>query len=108
MKPNSTTKTMSATQLTFCIASPGVGQLRLSGRKVDQCRENGAHDHPQHLIPVKERHSVPGRLGAVVEGRPEHPDELQDKKQVPPAPARASVGHFIHSRPSSSVGPITA
>src|SRR5580700_10513549 len=89
MKPNRRTKTLSATQLT-CSMSVSLGG------EVDNRRGDRADDHPQHLVPIKERHAYPVGLGTVVEGRPQNRDELHEKQQVPPAPATALALYITH------------
>ena len=72
------------------------------GREIDDRGEHGADDHPKQLIPVEERHADPGRLDLVVEGRPEHRDELDDEEQVPPAPSRPPLALLIYLLPPTS------
>src|SRR5579863_1126621 len=84
MKPNSTTKTMRAVQLTSATASlprPALclfrmiwfsaepwgaptapGQLLVVSREIDDRGQSGADDHPQHLVPIEERNAGPIRL----------------------------------------------
>src|SRR5205085_4292847 len=69
----------------------GKADLLLLGRKVDDRGQDRSDDDPQELIPIKERNARPGRLDRVVEGWPEHRDELDRKQQIPPTPARGAV-----------------
>jgi hypothetical protein len=62
------------------------GTLILS-RKVHDRGKRGTDNDPKQLIPVKERHPDPIRLYFIIEGRPEYGGELDEKEQVPPAPA---------------------
>src|SRR5215469_8720560 len=89
MKANSRTKTVRATQLTPCMSAP-------FGHRIHDSREECGQHHPQHLVPVEEGDAEPGRLNAVVEGRPQHRDELHDEQQVPPAPAPATALYVTH------------
>ena len=61
------------------------------GRKIDDRGQDRSDDDPQELVPIKERNAGPRRLDRVVEGWPEHRDELDHKQQIPPAPARAGA-----------------
>src|SRR5262249_1723122 len=87
MKANSATKMMRAVQFTCCIVLLP-RRPSILGREIDDRRENSSDDHPKELVPVEERDPRPRRLHPVVEGRPEHRDELDRKEQIPPAPAR--------------------
>jgi hypothetical protein len=62
------------------------GTLILS-RKIHDRGKRGADDDPKQLIPVKERYPYPIRLYFIIERRPEYGGELDEKEQVPPAPA---------------------
>src|SRR5882762_10228385 len=107
MKANSSTKIVSATQFTSCMTFPwfvivlwrqiGAGDagLLLSGQ-IDHRRDYGADEDPQQRIPVEEWNAHPIGLGTVVEGRPEHGDELDEKQQVPPAPFAARSLCIVH------------
>src|ERR1700730_4883010 len=108
MKPNSSTKIVSATQFTsfmtfpliclgFLTSDRGGATLRLLlGGQIDHRRDYGADEDPQELIPVEERNAHPIRFGTVVEGRPQHGDELDEKQQVPPAPFAAHSLCIVH------------
>src|SRR3984957_1315238 len=121
MKPNSAMKMIRAVQFTSCTAClPRLlgliscvsgcliprwrGTDLVFGREIDDRGQNGPDDDPEHLVPIKERDARPGRLGRVVERRPQHGDELDDEEQVPPAPARAFFSLLIHeSHPAYSI-----
>src|ERR1700733_8004161 len=103
MNPNSTMKMISAIQLTFGTAFPHRFVFRpesFFGREIDHRGEYRADEHPQELIPVKERHADPIRLGLVVERRPENDDELDHEEQIPPAPSVPFLLCIIHCRNS--------
>src|SRR5690348_15639014 len=89
MKRKRTTKTTSATQFTCSMGS-------LLRREIDGGGEHRADDHPQELVPIEEGHADEGRLELVVEGRPQHDDELDEEKQVPPAPPASLVLVLLH------------
>src|SRR5579863_359123 len=107
MRPNSTTKMLSAIQFTSCTTiSPFLSRcsrprsdarqwLLVVGGEVDDGRENGADDNPQELEPVKEGDAHQGGLDSVVQGRPERHDKLDHEEQIPPAPGAALSG-FVH------------
>ena len=57
------------------------------GRKIDDRRDPGADEHHQHLIPIKERYSSPGRLNRVIEWYPQGPYEWHQEEQIPPIAA---------------------
>src|SRR5262245_17604225 len=61
------------------LAQPHNALMLVPGGEIDDGRQNGADDHPQELIPVEERHAEERWLGSVVEGRPQHGDELDDE-----------------------------
>src|SRR6266581_463235 len=69
----------------------GKADLLILGRKVDDRGQDRSDDDPQELIPIKERNAGPRWLDRVVEGWPEHRDELDRKQQIPPAPGRAGA-----------------
>src|ERR1700746_2071651 len=71
--------------LSFCVVI-SAGAL-LVGHEVDNCGQDGSKDDPEQLVPVEEREADQGRLGCVVEGRPENSDELNEEEQIPPAPS---------------------
>src|SRR6516165_1232396 len=85
------------------------------GREVNDRSQDRADDDPEKLIPVKERHARQCRLRLVVEGRPQHRDELDDEQQIPPAPSVMRTWTFVHgcsqprkaelSSPSGTPGP---
>src|SRR5215470_13601403 len=79
--------------------------LVLLGREVHHRGEHRGDQHPEHLVPVEERNARPGRVDAVVEGRPEDRHELHDKEQVPPAPAATLARCLVHGVTPSSWGP---
>src|SRR5215467_8413543 len=108
MKPNSTTKMMSATQFTPCmtclsrqcscwfVVRRRRPLARLLGDHVDHRIEDRGDDHPQHLVPVEERYPEPDRLHLVVERWPQERHELHDEEQVPPAPGAADLRRSVH------------
>src|SRR6516225_1994122 len=114
MKTNSARKMMKAVQSTFCTAllpvspryfaafflmsgtGPGVISALIVGYKVDDCGQDGSDDDPKKLVPIEERQADQGWLGSVVEWRPEHCDELNEKEQVPPAPSCAFADLSFH------------
>src|SRR6185312_12936908 len=83
-------------------APSAVAGLRLGG-EVDKRGQDRADDDPGQLIPIKERQAAQCRLHRVVEGRPNHRDELDDEQQVPPAPSAAPASQIIHNDCSSCV-----
>src|SRR5271168_4581263 len=107
MKPNNNTKIVSATQFRSCTIIPCVpsccfeksvrrGGLLFHG-EIDHGREHGADDHPRQLKPVEKWHADEGWLRLVVEGRPQGHGKLDDKQQIPPAPAAAFFFCAVHS-----------
>src|ERR1051326_348099 len=60
-KPNSSTKTISATQFTSRTISPSLPMERRCsaplGHEIDQARERRSDQHPQQLVPVEERNA---------------------------------------------------
>src|ERR1700726_3424494 len=111
MRPNSTTKMLSAIQFTSCTTiSPFLSRysrprcgarqwLLVVGGEVDNGREHGADDHPQELEPVKEGDAHQGGLDSVVQGRPERHGKLDHEEQIPPAPGAAFSGFTVHCDP---------
>jgi hypothetical protein len=55
--------------------------------EIDNRGQDGAEDDPEELVPIEEGHADKGRLDSVVERRPDDGHELNDEKQIPPAPA---------------------
>src|SRR5208282_6460635 len=112
MKPNRATKTISAVQFTSCTAFLPTFRFLISGAprgralifvgEVHDRSEHRTDDHPEHLVPIEKRNADPGRLDLVVEGRPDDRDELNQKKQIPPAPSAAPLALSIHVRPPVS------
>src|ERR1700761_5484290 len=86
MKPKTTTKMISAVQLTACMADrlrcgavihslSSVGSAASAASivpdgQVDDGRDDGADDNPEHLVPIEIRHAQIVRLDLVVERRP--------------------------------------
>src|SRR6516162_6288176 len=110
MKANSATKTIRAVQLTSCTAClPGLWSAQPTrgrraargvcassfGNEINDRREHGADDHPEHLVPVEKWNPGPGWLDCVVERRPHHRDELDDEEQIPPTPTGAFMAVLI-------------
>src|SRR5215510_12004863 len=67
LKPNSTTKTRRATQLTSCMTC-----LLLPGRDIDHRRQPGAEEDPEQLIPVEEGHTGERGPSRVEQRWPKH------------------------------------
>src|SRR5208282_4519534 len=75
MNPNSAMNTINAVQFTSCTAIPPnlvflCRSVVGAGCEVHDCRQNGADDHADELIPVEERYSPKRWLNRVVERRP--------------------------------------
>ena len=68
------------------------GAKLIFGRQINDRREDSAEDNPQQLIPVEEWHADPIGFGPVIEGWPENGDELDKKKEIPPAPTPTVLG----------------
>src|SRR5262245_33328075 len=92
MNANSNTKTIRAVQFTSATAMLLLFNYRskasscdrhareltdslILGREIDDRSQDRSDDHPQELIPIKERNARPGRFDRVVEGGPKHRDE---------------------------------
>jgi hypothetical protein len=56
-------------------------------RQIHDRSKHGADDYPKQLIPIEERQADPIGLYLIIKGRPKYGDELDEKEQVPPAPA---------------------
>src|SRR5580658_8734802 len=77
MKPNSTMNTPNAIWFTWPIMCPLRTRIPpaswlVPDHPVDHRREDGAHDDPEQLEPVKKRNADQRRLGLVIEGRPKN------------------------------------
>ena len=62
-------------------------EVRLSvlslGREIDDQGQASGDRDPQQLVPIEERHAVPGGLDTVVARYPEHRDERQHQQRMP-------------------------
>src|ERR1700719_3422729 len=67
--------------------------------KIHDRSKHGADDYPKQLIPVEKRQTNPIRFGFIVEGRPEHSDELDEKQQVQPIPPTTFLFRLEHGSP---------
>src|SRR5215469_769322 len=123
MNPNSAMKMIRAVQLTSATAFPlqsrsfaryfgfqyGECPLIVS-REINDRGQDRPDDHPEELVPVEERHAGPRWLDRIVEGRPQHSDKLNQKKQIPPAPfgvlAFATPALLTHGRPRMFPSPV--
>jgi len=53
------------------------------GREIDDQGQARSDRDPQQLVPIEERHAVPGGLDTVVARYPEHRDERQHQQRMP-------------------------
>src|SRR5580693_9967182 len=112
MKTKRTTKTISAVQLTSCttslprfslcfwLASRSAAPRYMRDGEIDNGRQDCSEDHAEKLIPIEERNADEGGFDFIVESRPDDHGKLNQKQQIPPAPAGVWIAALAHVSPS--------